>query len=971
MPTQFQRSLVGGEISPALIPRMDQSKRSTGFEYGINWYLARTGVAYNRPGWQFVALVKDSAKDFSLKTFDFDDDEAYCLEFGDYYVRFHVDGTPLVTASVSAWVSQGYAIGDLVTKGLKTWYCCATHTTARDPETAAYQSVFWYELSGNATNAIFEVPSPYPEGVVPVVEKNQSGDVTTLTHRGYPPHELVRTGQTAWTLRPKRYAPEVAAPTALTNDIALGDYGSPFSNYHPVYIVTAVSDAGESLPGTMTAGAGAVGTIDDMGAAADLIVADTAHGLDDEEGILIKITEVVCTDATNESNDAAVQALKNRVFRTENHPTDAANKFILQDTAGLLTLPGWYAGTWPPLTVSYARVELVPTQDALLTGNKAKLPDNTDGKQIRLQWTAAAGAKQYFVYKKRTTEKGNFGAEAAGDYGLIGKTDKLQYEDRGDKAADPEQPPPLHPPPFVAGTWPAASTYHQQRETYARSDDGPNDVTMSVTGDFQNFTERFPIKASDRVKFTLAGQQVNEIRYIISWGAFLLFTRGGVYVVQGDANGVISPTDINTRLQDGTGVGTVRPEILGDTILYVTRQQTRVKDLRYSLQTETYRGDDLTAYAPHLFRGHTIIEWAYAENPDSIVYAVRDDGVLLMLTYVREHEIWSWTQAETAIGGLVKRVCVAPEGNEDRLYLGVEYTINGSVVKVVCRQARRTAGDDNHDPFGGQRFLDAYKDYDGTNLKADLVTVNDTIELTLTGISYSEGETGLALVSDTAGTFPGDDGGAGDNAGNGYRLLLANGDYVECIVEAGGDTDDQNQVVTLLTDCPAGLQGVAVTAWCRMANEFSGYDHLEGESVGIHADGHDLGDDTVTGGAISDLARPYGKVSVGLRNTAQLKLLPIDLLNQNDDIADKTKTVNGATLWLVATRGLQAGLNVAGLQNLEWVDPDDGDDDLVTGQRDVTFDSDVTRDGGILIQQTACLAAGVSAVMTHYVLGDR
>ena len=42
-----------------------------------------------------------------------------------------------------------------------------------------------------------------------------------------------------------------------------------------------------------------------------------------------------------------------------------------------------------------------------------------------------------------------------------------------------------------------------------------------------------------------------------------------------------------------------------------------------------FRGRDLTMFANHLFDGHSLVAWAYAEEPHSIIWVVRDDGVLL------------------------------------------------------------------------------------------------------------------------------------------------------------------------------------------------------------------------------------------------------------------------------------------------------------------------------------------------------
>ena len=94
-----------------------------------------------------------------------------------------------------------------------------------------------------------------------------------------------------------------------------------------------------------------------------------------------------------------------------------------------------------------------------------------------------------------------------------------------------------------------------------------------------------------------------------------------------------------------------------------------MRDLFYSLEKDGYAGNDLSILAPHLFEGHRLRQWAYQQTPGSVLWIVRDDGLLLALTYLKEHDIWGWSRHPTA--GEVLSVCSISGPDSDELLLVV------------------------------------------------------------------------------------------------------------------------------------------------------------------------------------------------------------------------------------------------------------------------------------------------------------
>lgn len=85
MPRQWQTNFSKGEISPEAEGRFDLSAYQVGCRQAVNVNIRRTGGLSKRMGTRFVApSLSDQAK---MVPFQFSDEQAYALEFGQAYMR--------------------------------------------------------------------------------------------------------------------------------------------------------------------------------------------------------------------------------------------------------------------------------------------------------------------------------------------------------------------------------------------------------------------------------------------------------------------------------------------------------------------------------------------------------------------------------------------------------------------------------------------------------------------------------------------------------------------------------------------------------------------------------------------------------------------------------------------------------------------------------------------------------------------
>jgi hypothetical protein len=98
-----QDSFAAGELAPRLWGATRLAKFFAGLRRCHNFFLAPEGAALNRAGTTHVLEAKDSAaavdRGARLSPFIFSEDlgQAYVLEFGQGYVRFHVGGATIAT----------------------------------------------------------------------------------------------------------------------------------------------------------------------------------------------------------------------------------------------------------------------------------------------------------------------------------------------------------------------------------------------------------------------------------------------------------------------------------------------------------------------------------------------------------------------------------------------------------------------------------------------------------------------------------------------------------------------------------------------------------------------------------------------------------------------------------------------------------------------------------------------------------
>lgn len=217
--------------------------------------------------------------------------------------------------------------------------------------------------------------------------------------------------------------------------------------------------------------------------------------------------------------------------------------------------------------------------------------------------------------------------------------------------------------------YPSCVTFFEDRLVFAGSKTMPQTFWMSKTGDYFNFGTSSPAQDNDAITGTLNGGQMNGIKAMVAFGELIMMTAGGEYKVHGNGKPVTG-TNVISQAQEYRGISDVLPVTVGSRIVYLQQQGDIIRDLAYSYEADKYTGNDVNLLAEHLFEQHKIKRMTYQQTPDSIVWCVRDDGVLLGLTYLKEQEVYAWHQHHT--DGEFIDVCSISGLQQDELYAVVK-----------------------------------------------------------------------------------------------------------------------------------------------------------------------------------------------------------------------------------------------------------------------------------------------------------
>jgi hypothetical protein len=745
----IQASFNTGEWAPSLYARVDLAKYRSGAALLSNFFVDYRGGASTRPGTKYILQCYKSATPVRLIPMQVTFSLGYILEFGDKYIRFFVDGAPILeTAStitaatagppeVFTDAGHGYVHGDWV-------FVQGNYYIVRSPTTNTFTlaDLFANDINTNPftlpTTAarVYTIASPYAAADLAVLKFAQNVNELILCHPSYAPQVLTIITAANWTILPIIIGSTSSPP--IPSGIS-GNFPSPGSNPSATfyaYVITSIDANGQesSASSPTTAGptfdlrdvagslsiswtpvAGAVGYnvykadvsyigVVPPGATFGFIGTTTGTNLIDSNiGADFSQTPPIAKNPFQGQGIASVAVTNSGTYTAVPTLTVVGSSTIVGSLAAVLQVhgtptigaggTGYVVGDLVSFTNGVTLVVATLSGSAVATWAAVTATGSNPG-------TVNSGATPANPVAQLTTSGVGTGATANLVWGVgqvlvlnpgagYATTPTVSASPASTFASTVTLSPTSNGNPSVPG-------FFQQRLVLAAPNGAPQTFYMSQPGAYFNFNVSNPSEATDSITGTLVSGQLNTIKSMISQTTgLLILTDKASWLITGGGNGTaVSPSALVANAQSFNGASDVPPIVSNFDVLYVQSKGSIVRDSAYNIYANVFTGTDISVISSHLFYGFTVQEWAWAEEPFKVVWAIRNDGVMLTLTFLKEQDFTAWCHSSTP-GGLFKSVATVTEGTAtagevDAIYTVVARTIESNAVQYIERVAERT-----------------------------------------------------------------------------------------------------------------------------------------------------------------------------------------------------------------------------------------------------------------------------------------
>ena len=287
---------------------------------------------------------------------------------------------------------------------------------------------------------------------------------------------------------------------------------------------------------------------------------------------------------------------------------------------------------------------------------------------------------------------------------------------------------------------PSCVTFFEQRLVFAATLSQPQTIFFSKSGDYENMDENRggTIADDDAIIYTIASNQVNAIRFMTATRTLIIGTAGGEFAVSGGGTDIaITPTNILIKKQSNNGAANVDALAVGNATLFLQRARRKLRELAYNFDVDGYVAPDLTILAEHISEGG-FKQLSYQQEPNQIIWCVRNDGQLVGLTYQREQQVVAWHRhifggAFGSGNAVCESVATIPtDDSEYQTYVIIKRTINGATKRYVEFIHQYDFDETDDTSFN---FLDSQLDYSGSAVT------------TIGGLSHLEGQTVSVLAN--------------------------------------------------------------------------------------------------------------------------------------------------------------------------------------------------------------------------------
>jgi hypothetical protein len=920
----------GGEVGSLMSGRTDFDKYASSAYRMRRFIPTAQGPAKRCPGTKYVLQARYPNKRVWLQRFEFAFDQAYIIEFGDYYCRFYTDrgvvlenpldisnitqASPGVLTYVGAdpsnddWMYVSLVNGMTQVNGR---YVKVTNVNVAsktfelyDIDGVAIDTTGYTAYNGGGDVArVYTVASPYAEEDLFTAENtsslsiSQSGDVLYVGCEGYAPQTLTRSGNTSW---------------------AFADYAptdGPFQREPDTKLDFSLS----ATTGNVT------------------VTSSAAIFDNDSVGMLLRLQPVNITTTQWEPAKSItagnIRKSSGKFYEAMNSATTGAIRPIHEEGQDY---DGNTGVLWKFLHPGYVILKITAV---------------TSTTQVDADVVGPGVAPSELL---STTSC----AYRVGAWGL-----------------------------GMGGAYPYKTAFWRDRLWWG----GGQNLYASVAGDYSSHAvDTFgEILADNALNLTLAVGNVDKVRWLRPGNALIVGTAGAEIAVRENVTTApLGPENVKFDLQSAEGSMELEPALVEDAVIFARVGGRRIMELRFDLQVDAWVPRDMNVLYPEITKSG-IVDLEYQKEPDDIIWCVLGDGRLIGLTYDREQNIYGWHQHPVA-GRDAKveavQIIPSPNGDLDDVWLVVSRTIEGDFPYELALEAggslltegadQLTTEDDVNrtqrfieyigqsleegEDIQGAGYLDASLEFNAV-VFADLflgdgyqtagstdvsATVTSSLEIASEADEFIIAENGDFISINDPVFLPGDVG-----REIVYRYYDETNElWRSARAEITTVIDQESALVTIVAAFPD--DDVPFNEWRLTATTLRGLWHLEGETVSALADGQEVKNLVVTDGAVT-MPFPTSRATIGYPYTSTLATQRIEAGSALGTAQAKVKRIHKCGLRLYSSLGGKVGPGPTNLDLIQYRTLNDFMNEvppLLTGDTDVfAFPGGYETDGRIWV----------------------
>ena len=246
--------------------------------------------------------------------------------------------------------------------------------------------------------------------------------------------------------------------------------------------------------------------------------------------------------------------------------------------------------------------------------------------------------------------------------------------------------------------WPSAVEFHDGRLFWGRNgnywgseSDNYSSFDSETEGDSRTIGRSITVGASA------------EIRWMLSLQRLMMGLRSAEVSARSSSfDEPLTATNITLKAASTQGVADVPPVKIDSRGIYLQRSGRKLYELAYDIEANDYQSVNIMrvnedmALSDYIADGASdgsIIRIAAQRQPDTHIWSVREDGIAIPLLYEPSEKVrgfWRFITGNVSPGGnapwdQIVSIAVLPSEGEDKIYMGVARTINGTTTYSIER----------------------------------------------------------------------------------------------------------------------------------------------------------------------------------------------------------------------------------------------------------------------------------------------